>query len=631
MATSPDPNGARTILRSRRVLVAGGVRAADLLVEGERIRELRGHGAAPGEGEAVVELGDDLLMPAAIDVHVHVDEPGRTEWEGFASASRAAAAGGIALLVDMPLNSEPVTTTAAAFEAKLEAARAGAIVDVALHAGVVPENAGDPRTLAELALAGAAGFKCFLCDSGLPTFPPLGRDQLRAAMRHLAPLGRRLLAHCEVFAAPPPASLGRRHADYLASRPPGAECAAIALLVELARETGCPVHVVHLAAAEALPLLAAARADGLDVTVETCPHYLTFAAEEIADGDTVAKCAPPLRSAANREALWDALARGAIDFVASDHSPCPPELKRLDDGDFGTAWGGIASLQLLLPALWTGATARGLGVERVAEWLARRPARWLGLDGRGELAPGARADLVAWRPEERFVVRGDTLHHRYPLTPYAGRQLSGVVTRTWIGGAEVYRDGAFVGRPGAPQRIRGGFARAEREGFARFARRSPGEARAALAPCCGSRRWLERLLAGWPYASARTLFAASERAFDTLAASDWDEAFAAHPRIGDLEALRLRHAERAEQAGAAAADPATLAALAAGNREYERRFGFVFLVCAAGRSAAELLDALRSRLGNALAAERALAAEEQRKITCRRLARLLEREREEVA
>ncbi len=628
------------VLRSRRVVTPDGVRAADVLLEGDRIRDLLAHGAAGIESGRVIDLGDDVLMPALIDVHVHINEPGREEWEGFATASRAAAAGGIALLVDMPLNSEPVTTRVAALEAKFDAARASSLVDVACYGGVVPANAHDARGLADLALAGVAGFKCFLCDSGLASFPPVGREELRAAMVAIARLGRRLLAHAELFRLPPPTTLGPRYVDYLESRPPSAELDAIALLIELAKETGCALHVVHLAAAEALPLLEQARAEGLDLTVETCPHYLTFAAEEIADGDTSAKCAPPIRGAANREALWAALARGAIDFVATDHSPCPPELKRLErgadrgadrGGDFGSAWGGIASLQLLLPALWTGAHARGFAVERLAEWLSSRPARWLGLPERGAIRPGGQADLVAWSPEERFVVRGAALEHRHPLTPYEGRELAGVVRRTWVAGREVYREGSFDGERGAPVRLRGGFAPDLDAGLAAFTRLDRAEARAALRACCGSRRWIESMLGERPYVRARELFAAAERAFDALADDDWREAFAAHPRIGDLEALRQRDGhpgssvtlERAEQSGAVAASAATLAALAAGNEAYQQRFGHLFLICARGRSAEEMLEALHRRLPNGPARELAIAAEEQRKIAVLRLEKLL--------
>jgi allantoinase len=638
MAIRPDRG--ETVLRSTRVVTPEGVRPAEVVLADGRIREVREAGTAAARAPGLVDLGADVLMPALIDVHVHIDDPppalGGAEWEGFASATRAAAAGGITLLVDMPLNSEPVTTSVEALARKFDAARGRLRVDVAFYAGVVPANAGDRRELADLALAGVAAFKCFLCDSGLASFPPVDRTELRVAMGHLAGLGRRLLVHAEQFApplraAPPAAAIGRRYADYLASRPPAAELAAIAMTIELARETGCAVHIVHLATATALPLLESARAEGLDITVETCPHYLTFAAEEIADGDTRAKCAPPIRDEANREALWNGLERGVIDFVATDHSPCPPEMKSLDAGDFGAAWGGIASLQLLLPALWTGAAARGFGLDRLAEWTSARPARWLGLPDRGAIRPGASADLVLFRPEERFVVRGSALEHRHPLTPYEGRELAGVVRRTWAGGREIFRAAeppgaaaAPIAATGEPVRIRGGFTAAERQGFASFSRQPRAEMRERLEACCGSHRWVEAVLAEGPHASARELFAAAERVFDALEEADWREAFAAHPRIGAPASgpRALSAAESSEQAGAAAADEATRRALAAGNTEYERRFGHVFLICATGRSAAEMLAALRRRLENDAATELGLAGEEQRKITVLRLEKL---------
>jgi allantoinase len=355
----------------------------------------------------------------------------------------------------MPLNSLPPATTPAGLAAKAAAIPGTAWIDVGLWGGLVPESA---RGLGALAAAGALGFKCFLCDSGVEEFPPVVAEDLRRASPDLAALGLPLLAHAEAAALLAPArrdldaAARRSYAAYLESRPAAAEVAAIAALLDLCREAGFPLHIVHLSAAAALPLLRAARREGLPVTVETCPHYLTFAAEEIPDGATIFKCAPPIRERANRERLWTALAEGDIDLVASDHSPAPPALKRLEDGDFPAAWGGIASLQLALPAVWTGLRQRGLplesSLELLARWMSREPARLAGIAGRkGALAPGHDADLVIWDPDAAFRVDPAALEHRHPLTPYAGRELRGVVQATFLRGEAVYQGGGFAGCP----------------------------------------------------------------------------------------------------------------------------------------------------------------------------------------
>jgi allantoinase len=341
----------------------------------------------------------------------------------------------------MPLNSVPPTTTVEALQAKRASARGRLGVDVAFWGGAVPGNAGRLRPMLD---AGVVGFKCFLLDSGVPEFPPLDDDGLRTALAELAAVDGLLIAHAEdadvIAGAPDPA--GPSYAGFLASRPRAAEEAAIGRLVAAARDTGARVHVVHLADGEALPLLRSARAEGVRITVETCPHYLTFAAEEVPDGDTTFKCCPPIRESAHREALWTALADGEIDLVVSDHSPCTPELKQLDTGDFGAAWGGIASLQVALPAVWTGARARGVGLDRVVHWMAEAPAQLAGLPRKGAIAVGRDADLVAFAPEETWRV--GALHHRNPITPYAGRDLVGAVRRTWLRGRTA--DGSPAGR-----------------------------------------------------------------------------------------------------------------------------------------------------------------------------------------
>jgi allantoinase len=425
-------------IRSTRVVLPSGVQPATVYVRDARIDsvEIPATGDRPLPSE-VHDVGDLVVMPGIVDTHVHVNEPGRTEWEGFDTATRAAAAGGVTTIVDMPLNSVPATTTRLALEAKRSAAR-DAPVEVLFWGGVVPGNAGDLEALAD---GGVPGFKCFLSPSGVAEFECVEVSDLREALPILQRRGRPLLAHAEWPAALQPIPAGgdpRAYATWLASRPPGAEVDAIAHLMALAREFRAHIHIVHLAAAEAIPILRSAREEGLPITVETCPHYLTFCAEEIPDGATLFKCAPPIRGRANRDALWRALADGDIDLIATDHSPCPPAMK--EDGDFVRAWGGIAALELSLPAVWTGASARGLPLERIALWLSEAPARLAGLSGRkGSIAAGKDADLVVWDPDAEFQVDERQLHQRHKRTPYAGLILRGRVMETYAKGRVVYR------------------------------------------------------------------------------------------------------------------------------------------------------------------------------------------------
>jgi allantoinase len=427
------------VVRARRVVLPDGECAAAVHTADGVVTAVTGFDDVPAG--AVTLADDEVLLPGLVDSHVHVNEPGRTEWEGFATATRAAAAGGITTIVDMPLNSVPATTTLDALRVKRQVAAGQVAVDVAFWGGAVPGNVDQLRPMHE---AGVVGFKCFLLDSGVPEFPPLDDAGLRAALAELASFDALLIAHAEdeavIGAAPEPA--GASYAAFLASRPPAAEETAIGRLVAATRDTRARSHVVHLADGDALPLLCAARAEGVRITVETCPHYLTFAAEEVPDGDTAYKCCPPIRESAHREALWSALAAGDVDLVVSDHSPCTPELKRLDVGDFGLAWGGIAGLQVALPAVWTGARTRGVPLWQVVGWMSAAPARLAGLAGKGAIAVGKDADLVAFAPDERFTV--GRLEHRNPVTPYAGRELTGVVRRTWLRGREA--DGSPLGR-----------------------------------------------------------------------------------------------------------------------------------------------------------------------------------------
>lgn len=435
---------ARFALRSDRVLLADRPRPGVVVVCDGVVESV---GDRPPADAPCEDLGDALVARALVDTHVHVNEPGRTAWEGFATATRAAAVGGIARLVDMPLNSDPVTTSLAAFEAKVQATTGKLWVDVGFWGGVVPGNHGELGPMVE---AGIAGFKCFLCHSGIDDFPASDEPTLRRAMPILRDAGVPLLVHAELEADLQEALASespRSYLRYLHSRPKSWEDRAIAQMIDLCRATGCPVHVVHLSSATALPMIRAAKAEGLPFTVETCPHYLCLVAEEVPDGATAYKCAPPIRESENREALWDGLADGTIDFVISDHSPCIPALKLPDEGNFLDAWGGIASLQLGLAAVWTEARRRGFGEVDVLRWLSCGPRRLVGLDPALPIRAGQPADLVAWRPEATWMVEGSKLEHRHPVTPYAGRTLSGRVAATWVGGHRVVEDGRVVGEP----------------------------------------------------------------------------------------------------------------------------------------------------------------------------------------
>lgn len=433
------------VIRGRQVVTPKSIAPASIHIRDGVIIAVGEYDHVDSATEVIDTDEDSVIMPGLVDTHVHINEPGRTDWEGFETATRAAAAGGVTTIVEMPLNSIPPTTTVENFQAKLDAAKGKCRVDVGFWGGVVPGNTGELTSLFE---AGVLGFKCFLVHSGVDEFPNVTEADLRLAMQELARLDAVLIVHAEVpepieAAVDESASADpRKYSTFLRSRPREAENRAVALTIRLSRETGARVHIVHHSSSDALPLLSEARGSGVPLTIETCPHYLSFAAEDIPDGATEFKCCPPVRERENREQLWDALDQGLIQMVVSDHSPCPPEMKNQESGNFLDAWGGISSLQLRLPIMWTQAMDRGYSFSRLADWLCHAPARLVALEkSKGAVAVGFDADLVVWNPRKTFRVEPSMIQHRHKLTPYAGQDLAGVVETTFLRGEKIYDRG----------------------------------------------------------------------------------------------------------------------------------------------------------------------------------------------
>jgi allantoinase len=438
------------IIRSRRVVTASGVRPASLHITDGRIERIGDYDDVPKGESPIDEHGELTVMAGIVDSHVHVNEPGRTEWEGFQSATLAASAGGVTTLVDMPLNTIPPTTSVPALMEKVEAMAGKCRIDVGLWGGAVPGNA---SALSPMLHAGALGFKCFLIDSGVPEFGHLDASGLEEALRVLRPSGAPLLVHAEL---PGPIAEAARwlpdeprsYERYLRSRPHAAEDEAIALVFESCERLEARAHIVHLSSAGGLAWLRRARDLSVALTAETTPHYLYFEAEEIPDGRPAFKCAPPIRERQNRERLWNGVRDGLISAIVSDHSPCTPELKHLAEGDVERAWGGIASVQFGLPVTWSAARGRDMDVARLSALMSAGPAALAGIsDRKGRLASGLDGDIVVWDPDERFTVTRELIRHRHKVTPYLDEQLSGVVKTTYVRGRKVWDDGEPVGAP----------------------------------------------------------------------------------------------------------------------------------------------------------------------------------------
>ena len=435
------------VIISNRTITPDGIKRAAVLISNGKIADVVDD---MPEGELpVTDVGDNILMPGIVDPHVHINEPGRTDWEGFDTATKAAIAGGITSLVEMPLNASPVTTTVKAFEQKIKAAEGNLHTNCGFWGGIIPGNEKEIEPLIE---KGVLGFKAFLTHSGIDEFPNVTEDDLRKVMPIIANYDLPLLVHCELDATlPVPINSGslskgekRFYANYLASRPTKWEDDAIALMIRLCEEFNCRTHIVHLSSADSIVQIANAKERGLPLTVETGQHYLYFTAEEIMDGRTEYKCAPPIREKANNERLWQALKEGIIDFVATDHSPAPPAMKEMSSGDFMKAWGGISSLQFALPILWTAAKRQGCSLGDMAKWLCEKPALLPQLKGKGKMAKGYDADFVVWNPEQSFTVAENMIYHKHKITPYLNEELYGVVEQTWLSGEKVFDKGKIL-------------------------------------------------------------------------------------------------------------------------------------------------------------------------------------------
>ena len=429
---------------SHRVLTPKGERPAAILIQEEKIMDVVSISEIPSDCP-VEDMKNDVVMPGLVDTHVHINEPGRTDWEGFETATKAAAAGGITTLVDMPLNCIPVTTTVDALNEKIAATKNQLWVDCGFYGGLIPDNLQNIESLAD---AGVLGFKAFLSHSGIDEFPNINEKHLREALPIFANKGIPILVHAELENGAIQSEDHSTYKSFQDSRPKSWENNAVKLLIQLSKEFDARIHIVHLSSADILAEIAQTRNDGYPISVETCPHYLHFSSEHISDGDTRFKCAPPIWESDNKEKLWSGLENGLINFITSDHSPCTAELKNLEVGDFEKAWGGISSIQFTLPVIWTECKTRGYSMDQLINWMSKQPAKFIGKDQqKGQISPGFDADLVCWNPDEKYIIQKEAIHHKNKLTPYEGESLYGVVNATFLRGQKVYENGEFLGNP----------------------------------------------------------------------------------------------------------------------------------------------------------------------------------------
>lgn len=606
-------------LRCDQIVLEHEIFDGYVIVDGEKIVDI----VKEYSGENIKDYRGLVLMSGLVDSHVHINEPGRTEWEGFFTATQAALAGGITTVVDMPLNCDPVTTSLDALNIKKNALGEQLHVDVGFWGGVVPDNR---EELSLLAKGGVLGCKAFMVHSGIDDFPESDENVLREAMNVLKENNIPLLVHAEVdCGAEIHCHDETEYTHFLESRPQIWEVKAIEQVIRLSRETGCAVHVVHLSASEALEIIKKAKQEGVSITVETCPHYLCLTAEEIQKGQTQYKCAPPIRENTNREALWRGLKEGIIDFVVSDHSPCTPNLKKFETGNFTDAWGGISSLQLGLSSVWTVGQNFGISLQDLNNWLSLRPARFAGVsDRKGKIAKGHDADFVVWNPDESFVLEPQDLRFRHKMSPYLGRSLKGRVHYTYLRGRLCYAQGNIINSPiGKPI-----FHRASVKIAEQLNRQPEAERFQTLLRCCHSKSWVEKMISHHPFSSDKDVHQKAIEAWNQLEKEDFLEAFRGHPMIGaNLDELRKKFQttsswSEGEQSGMQQASEDTILQLQKANQDYLSKFGYIFIVCATGKTADQMLEFINIRLHNAAEKELKIAAGEQQKITAIRLEKL---------